>query len=405
MATRFTRRAVVRATAGAALTRALAAQTRVASGAETDREYWIRTLTRVATPVLTSLSQRRLKIDMPVEAAPGVTDRRNYTYLEALGRLLSGIGPWLESGDGEAARYAELARMSIAAAVDPTSPDLMNFSQGSQPVVDAAFLALGILRAPMELWDKLENAAKTHLVSSMLATRVIQPGFNNWLLFSAMIEAFLAHVGEQWDPMRVDYALRQHEQWYKGDGMYGDGPQFHWDYYNSFVIHPMLLQVTETTSKVSKSWASLSAGFVTRAKRYAAIQERLIAPDGSYPATGRSLAYRCGAFHHLANMALRGGLPDAVKPEQVRGALTAAIRRTLEAPGTFDDGGWLRIGLCGHQPAIGETYISTGSLYLCANAFLPLGLAESDTFWSGAALPWTSQKVWNGADIAADHAG
>ncbi len=26
--------------------------------------------------------------------------------------------------------------------------------------------------------------------------------------------------------MRIDYAVRQHEQWYKGDGTYGDGPDF-----------------------------------------------------------------------------------------------------------------------------------------------------------------------------------
>ena len=91
----------------------------------------------------------------------------------------------------------------------------------------------GVLRSPVELWEKLDDAAKAQLVSAMVSTRVIQPGFNNWLLFSATIEAFLAHVGEKWDPMRVDYALRQHEEWYKGDGLYGDGPQFHWDYYNS----------------------------------------------------------------------------------------------------------------------------------------------------------------------------
>jgi hypothetical protein len=403
MSEAITRRSVIRTTAGGALARGLAAQT--AAARESDREYWVRMLTKVANPVLTSLSQRRLKAEMPVEAAPGVTDRRNYTYLEALGRLLSGMAPWLESAESDVCRrYAEMARLSIAAAVDPASPDLMNFSQGSQPVVDAAFLALGVLRAPTELWTKLDAATKSRLVGAMTSTRVIQPGFNNWLLFSAMVEAFLSLAGEKWDPMRVDYALRQHEQWYKGDGLYGDGPQFHWDYYNSFVIHPMLLQVMETISKASKSWASLAAGFQLRAKRYAAIQEKLIAPDGSYPAIGRSLAYRCGAFHHLAATALRKDLPDGVKPEQVRSALTAVIRRTLEAPGTFDANGWLTIGLCGHQPSIGETYISTGSLYLCAEAFLPLGLRADDAFWSGAASPWTTQKVWSGVDVPADHA-
>ncbi len=78
-----------------------------------------------------------------------VPDRRNYTYLEALGRLHSGMAPWLESGDGDAPGHAELARTSVAAAVDRASPDLMKFFNGSQPV-DAAFLTLGVRRIPNE---------------------------------------------------------------------------------------------------------------------------------------------------------------------------------------------------------------------------------------------------------------
>ncbi|HWB33578.1 MAG TPA: DUF2264 domain-containing protein, partial [Acidobacteriaceae bacterium] len=105
-----------------------------------------------------------------------------------------------------------------------------------------------------------------------------------------------------------------------------------------------------------------------------------------------------------ADAALRGMLPKEVRPEQVRGALTAVIRRTLTPPGTFDADGWLRIGLAGHQPSLGEVYISTGSLYLCSAVFLPLGLPESHAFWRSPAAPWTQVKVWSGADIPADHA-
>ena len=47
---------------------------------------------------------------------------------------------------------------AIAAGTDPASPDYMNFNQGHQPVVDTAFLALAILRAPTELWKKLDTA-------------------------------------------------------------------------------------------------------------------------------------------------------------------------------------------------------------------------------------------------------
>jgi hypothetical protein len=103
-------------------------------------------------------------------------------------------------------------------------------------------------------------------------------------------------------------------------------------------------------------------------------------------------------------VALQRELPDGVTPAQVRGALTAVTRRTLEAPGTFDARGWLTIGLCGHQPSIAEGYISTGSLYLCSASLLPLGLPPDDPFWADPPAPWTSVKAWSGADLPPDHA-
>ena len=57
---------------------------------------------------------------------------------------------------------------------------------------------------------------------------------------------------------------------------------------------------------------------MTRAKRYAAIQERLISPEGTYPAIGRSIAYRTGAFHLLSQMALLGELSAPLTGPRVR---------------------------------------------------------------------------------------
>jgi hypothetical protein len=151
-------------------------------------------------------------------------------------------------------------------------------------------------------------------------------------------------------------------------------------------------------------WESLRTAIEDRAVRYAAIQERLISPEGTFPAFGRSLAYRYGAFHHLAEMSLRRQLPHGVLPAQVRCALTAVMTRMNSAVGTFDNKGWLAIGFAGHQPSIGETYISTGSLYLCSAAWLPLGLPSGDEFWRVPAAPWTQQKVWTGIDVKSDHA-
>jgi hypothetical protein len=376
-----------------------------------DRDYWIATAERIVRPVLSACAAGRLRALMPVEAAAGrAAERAAVTHLEALGRTLTGISPWLELGAEDSAEgkvrgeLGELARRSIANGTDPKSPDYMNFTKGGQPLVDAAFLSHALVRAPKELCQKLDDGAKRNVVAALKSTRVIKPGMNNWLLFSAMVEAALCSVGEAWNVEPVETAFKNHMEWYKGDGVYGDGASFHWDYYNSFVIQPMLLDVLETVQKKDKRWDSLHAGILARARRYAAIQERLISPEGTFPPIGRSLAYRFGVFQILGQMALRRQLPERVSPGQVRSAMTAVIKRMIEAPGTFDKDGWLRIGFAGHQPGIGETYISTGSLYLCTAGLLPLGLPPPDEFWMDAASDWTSVRAWRGQDLAADHA-
>jgi hypothetical protein len=385
-----------------------------APAAQQHRDYWLQQVELVSDPVLKALKEGNLRRRMPVEAAPGQTQARAVgTHLEALGRLLSGLAPWLEldPSTGETpketalrSRYRDHALAGITSALDPSSPDTMHFGESPQTLVDSSFLALALLRAPKQLLQKLDAKTQQRLAEALVTQRKVQPPFNNWLLFAAMNEALLMTLHQPWDRMRVDYALRELQNWYLGDGTYGDGPHFHWDFYNSFVIQPYLLQLMDTLADESPAWSSMRTPIKQRAQRYAAIQERMIAPDGSYPAIGRSITYRCGAFHLLADISRRNILPDDLTPPQVRCALSAVMERTLGPTGTFSNDGWLQIGLAGHQPGLGETYISTGSLYLCSAAWLPLGLSPAHPFWSQPPQPWTSQILWSGKNLQADHA-
>lgn len=370
------------------------------------RKYWVEILTKVAEPVLRGLAEEKLKETMPIEQK--IDDRYKYTYLEALGRTINGIAPWLQCGviDGEEGklreRFCKLSRKAIANAVDPNSKDYVNFIEGYQPIVDTAFLAHGILRAPIELWDKLDYKTKKNVIAAFKLTRDRKPFFNNWLLFSAMIETFLYKVGEVWDPMRIDYAIKQHMQWYKGDGVFGDGPDFRFDYYNSFVIQPMLIDILHTVGNEYNEWKELKETSLKISRRYAQIQERFISPEGTLPVIGRSIVYRTGCMQLLSQMALQHNLPKDIKPAQIRCALTSVTKRLMEASGTFDEKGWLQLGFCGHQQGLAEEYISTGSLYLCTTGWVALGLKPEDEFWSGEECNWTSKKVYNGENLDAD---
>jgi len=372
------------------------------------RNYFVQTLTRIADPVLTALSKNELKKKMPIEAK--TNDRANFTYLEAFGRLMAGMAPWLELGPDTSAegrlrkKYIDLAIACIHNATDPSAPDYMNFNKGGQALVDAAFLSQALLRAPNQLWNRLDEKTKKNVLEALRSSRVITPGASNWLFFSAMVEAALLQFEGTCDKLRIEYAVRQHLQWYKGDGVYGDGANFHWDYYNSFVIQPMFLEVLQTLIRSGQDENKVYDLELNRARRYAAIQERLISPEGTYPPIGRSLAYRFGAFQLLSKISVLHALPKDILPQQVRCALYTVIKKQAEAPGTFDKNGWLQIGLYGHQPDVGENYISTGSLYLCSEAFLVLGLPPADPFWQNADADWTAKKAWNGEPVSIDHA-
>ncbi|WP_316830105.1 DUF2264 domain-containing protein [Pedobacter aquatilis] len=376
----------------------------------TDRQFWLQQMDKMVKPVLYNLAKDSLRINMPQVTSIHIDNKEHrikVQYVEVLGRVLSGIAPWLQLEGGDAAevalrkQYRDWAIQGLKNSLDSNAKDFMNYDIGGQQLVDASYVALAFVRAPW-LWENLDKKHQELMMKSIVTTRRFKPVFSNWLLFSAMNEAFLAKFGYSWDPMRVDYALQQMEQWYVGDGMYTDGSTYAFDYYNSYVIHPYLATISTIIGSKVKDYNTMFEKIKKRNERYAIIQERLINTDGTYPATGRSIIYRGGAFHHLADMAFRKALPKQLSPEQVRCALTAVIRKTLESPTTYKNG-WLTIGLYGAQPDLGDFYNNQGSPYISSNIFLPLGLPATDAFWANPPAKWSAQKIWSGEDFPNDH--
>lgn len=381
------------------------------TGAE-DRAYWIQSLTKIADPVLTNLSQGTLKRNMPFESLSDEPLRKQVSYLEAVGRTLCGVAPWLEIGPDDTeegkqrAQYIALVAEGLKHAVDPDSPDYLVFdNRHPQALVDAALLAQGLLRAPKQVWGNLDAKTQARMLIELKKTRSISPKESNWLLFASIIEAALLEFSGEYDAHRLYHGVdRFCKEWYKGDAWYGDGQELHFDYYNSFIIHPMLTDVLHIINKHGLRGGEFLDRQLTRQKRIAVQLERLISPEGTYPVVGRSIVYRFGAFHALAQASLLNILPKELPSEQVRCALTAVIWRVLKNPLNFDENGWLTIGLSSSQIHMSETYINTGSVYLCATVFLPLGLSAEHPFWTGSYTEWTNLKAWKGVDVGTDKA-
>lgn len=384
---------------------------------KTDREIWCDVAYRMAAPVLSNMSKGLLKQNMLVELSPTWDGRnKDVTYMECFGRLMAGLAPWLALPDDDSAEGAqrkqlrEWALKSYAQAVDPSAPDYLLWRQEGQTLVDAAYIAESFLRGYDALWLPLDSVTKQRYITEFTQLRRVDPPYSNWLLFSATVESFLRKAGAPCDNYRISSSLRKIEEWYIGDGWYSDGPHFAFDYYNSYVIHPMYIEALEVfteAGKHKKIWNMPDCDYhkaIERAQRFGMILERMISPEGTLPVFGRSITYRTGSLQTLALISWRGWLPKELSNGQVRSGMTAVIKRIFGDNRNFNAGGFLTLGFNGSQPEISDYYTNNGSLYMASLALLPLGLPADSAFWTDAPQPWTSKKAWEGEDFPRDHA-
>lgn len=376
------------------------------------RKYWVELLDKISTPVLNNMSKGELHKNMPVEFSPTWDGRdKEVAYLECFGRLVAGIAPFLAlpvdaTPEGKIReRLLGQTQKSLMHGFNPDSPDyLFRATKTAQPLVDAAFLAQALLASPSALWQPLDTVTKKRIIYEFTKIRRIKPHNSNWLLFAAMIESFLLEAGEQFDTNRIDYAIDKINEWYVGDGWYSDGEKFHFDYYNGYVIQPMLVEVLRVNVAHGRRNIQEFELAYKRMQRYGSFQERFISPEGTYPVFGRSSTYRVGAFQPLVKLALDQKLPVDVKPAQVRCALTA-VMKNIFLTSTFHEGDWLTLGLVGeNQTDLADYYSNTGSMYLTSLVFLSLGLPATDEFWSAPFTEWTQKKAWSGKKFTRDYA-
>jgi len=355
------------------------------------RKSQVETMAKIVYPVLLAASENRLQEAIPSGALNPTA------ATEAVCRCLAGLAPWLdlpedESHEGKQRReIANLARESIRL--------LPPLNRVKQNLVEGGLLAQAVLRAPRALWKQLDERSQTNLVDCLRSTRRIVPSENNWLIFSAAVEAALWVLTRSGQPKPIKVALKKFRRWYVGEGLYKDGESFLFNYYNSIVIVPLLWETLEaavSTEMLPHEEFNLDLQKLRyQARRQAEFQESLISPEGTFPVMGRSSTYRFAALQTLGLCALRKNLPKHPGPAATRAALTAVINNMTTAC-SFSKEGWLNIGAIGVQPNLSNYYINTGSVYACCLGFVPLGLPANDPFWQGPSEDWTQKRIWSG---------
>lgn len=382
---------------------------------QSDRQYWCSLAYKMAQPVLENMAKGELQKNMQTEFSPNFDNRnRKVLYMECFGRLMAGVAPWLTLPDDATAegkqrkQLREWALASYKNVVDPQNPDYLCWGIGGQNLVDAAYIAESFLRAYDTLWKPLDEVTKKRYLAEFAKLRHIDPPYTNWLLFSSTIESFMAKAGGDFDEYRVNSACRKVEEWYVGDGWYADGPVFAFDYYSSYVFHPMYLETLQAMvdAKVNSrlDYQKYYDRELKRCQKYSIILERFISPEGTFPAFGRSIPYRMATMQPLALMAWYQKLPKDLSNGQVRAALTKVLHRMFDQENNFNEKGYLSIGFCGNgQKNVADWYTNNGSLYMTTLAFMPLGLPADHPFWTDAAQPWTQVKAWNNQQFPKDH--
>ena len=101
---------------------------------EQDREYVTNLLYRIAYPIVHNMAEGTLRKNLPLEKGPGYyLNVLKVTHMEAVGRTMAGIAPWLALPDDDTKegvmrkQLREELLKGLPNIVNPDHPDYLNF--------------------------------------------------------------------------------------------------------------------------------------------------------------------------------------------------------------------------------------------------------------------------------------
>lgn len=277
-------------------------------------------------------------------------------------------------------RYAD----GLAAGVSGVWPRI---GDRSQPLVEAASIALALRLTRPLLWDRLDDAVRQRAAAWLGDALTAEPWPCNWELFPVTVGGFLAEIGHEPEAAHkaVDHGLARIEDWYVGDGWYTDGDGRKFDYYNGWAMH--LYPVLHAWLVDDAELLDLYGG---RLERHLADYARLFGGDGAPLHQGRSLTYRFATTAPLWLGALTGRTPLA--PGETRRLASGALKYFLDR-GAVDEQGLLTLGWHGPDSAVLQGYSGPTSPYWASKGFLGLLLPVDHDVWTATEEPGPAERT------------
>ncbi|MFI7018936.1 DUF2264 domain-containing protein [Streptomyces sp. NPDC050164] len=277
-------------------------------------------------------------------------------------------------------RYAD----GLAAGVSGVWPRI---EDRSQPLVEAASIALALRLTRDLLWDRLDDGVRQRAAAWLGDALTAEAWPCNWELFPVTVGGFLAEIGHEPDASRaaIDRGLERIEQWYVGDGWYTDGDGRKFDYYNGWAMHlyPVLHAWLERDERLLDLYGA-------RLERHLSDYARLFGGDGAPMHQGRSLTYRFATTAPLWLGALTGRTP--LPPGQTRRLASGALRYFLDR-GAVDDRGLLSLGWHGPDESVLQGYSGPASPYWASKGFLGLLLPPDHEVWTATEEPAPAERA------------
>lgn len=301
---------------------------------------------------------------------------------EGVIRPLWGLVP-LAMGGGSAEHWPLLRRV-LAEGVDPDHPNYWGpIHDHSQRAVEMAAVGMMLMLLPEEGWHPFEPREQANLVAWIDAIQRVELVDNNWLFFAILVQAGLRRIGRA---DLVDEALHERylariEDWYLGDGWYGDGPELPIDHYNGFAMHFYALLYAQHAEGADPKRCRR---FRQRAGLFVVQFAQWFAETGETVMVGRSLIYRfaTAAFWGIAATAEQ----DTLSIGAIKGIWARQIRSWRDLP-IFTADGLLTRGYAYPNLVMAEEYNSPTSPYWAMKAFFPLALHEDSPFWQAEEEP------------------